>query len=131
MRMLRSVVTAGAAGLLLVSCTSAGLAPSATLTTLTPDAEQWFRLSWEAVPETDGTHVRLRGYVENTYGEPAGRVQLLAQAFDTSGNLVDQKIVSVPGAVPAFDRVYYEIPTLPPANRYRVTIWAYERRKFF
>src|SRR5262245_66460554 len=121
--MLKYIVTASAAGMLLVACTT-GLAPSATLTTLTPDAEQWFRLSWEAVPETDGTRVRLRGYVENTYGEPVGRVQLLAQAFDAGGNLVDQKVVSVPGAVPAFDRVYYEIPTMPPANRYRVTVWA-------
>jgi hypothetical protein len=37
----------------------------------------------------------------------------------------------VPGAVPAFDRVYYEIPNMLTANQYRVTIWAYERRKFF
>ena len=129
--MLKFIVTVSAAGLLLASCTTAGLAPSATVTTLTPDADQWFRLSWESVPETDGKRVRLRGYVENTYGEPVGRVQLLAQAFDTSDNLVDQKIISVPGAVPAFDRVYYEIPSMSPANRYRVNVWAYERRKFF
>jgi hypothetical protein len=75
--------------------------------------------------------VRLRGYLENTYGEAVGRVQLLAQALDTSGNVVDQKIAWVPGAVPAFDRVYYEIPSMLTANRYRVTVWAYERRKFF
>ena len=75
--------------------------------------------------------MRLRGYLENTYGEAVGRVQLLAQALDTSGNVVDQKIAWVPGAVPAFDRVYYEIPGMRTADRYRVTVWAYERRKFF
>lgn len=41
---------------------------------------------------------------------------------DTTGNVVDQKIVRVPGAVPAFDRVYYETPPMLAANRYRVTI---------
>ena len=29
------------------------------------------------------------------------------------------------------DRVYYEIPNMRPADQYRVTVWAYERRKFF
>ena len=126
-----SIVLRITVGLLLAGCTTAATTPSATVTTLTPGAEQWFRLSWEPVPEKDGAHVRLRGYLENTYGEAVGRVQLLAQALDTSGNVVDQKIAWVPGAVPAFDRVYYEIPGMLTANRYRVTVWAYERRKFF
>ncbi len=129
--MRESIVLGITVGLLLASCTTAALTPSATVTTLMPGAEQWFRLSWEPVPESDGVHVRLRGYLENTYGEAVGRVQLLAQALDTSGNVVDQKIAWVPGAVPAFDRVYYEIPNMLTAHQYRVTVWAYERRKFF
>ena len=129
--MRESIVLGITVGLLLASCTTADILPSATVTTLMPDAERWFRLSWEPVPENDGAHVHLRGYLENTYGEAVGRVQLLAQALDTSGNVVDQKIAWVPGAVPAFDRVYYEIPSMLTANRYRVTVWAYERRKFF
>ena len=126
-----SIVLGITVGLLLAGCTTAAITPSATVTTLAPDAERWFRLSWEPVPENDGVHVRLRGYLENTYGEAVGRVQLLAQALDSSGNVIDQKIAWVPGAVPAFDRVYYEIPNMRTANRYRVTVWAYERRKFF
>jgi hypothetical protein len=126
-----SIVLGITVGLLLAGCATAAITPSATVTTLAPDAERWFRVSWEPVPENDGVHVRLRGYLENTYGEAVGRVQLLAQALDTSGNVVDQKIAWVPGAVPAFDRVYYEIPSMLTANRYRVTVWAYERRKFF
>ena len=125
------VVLVMTVGLLLGGCMTADLTPSATVTTVMPDAERWFRLSWEPVTEKDGKHVRLRGYVENTYGEAVGRVQLLAQALDPSGNVVDQKIAWVPGAVPAFDRVYYEIPNMLAANRYRVTVWAYDRRKFF
>ena len=75
-----SIVLGITVGLLLASCTTAAISPSATVTTLMPDAERWFRLSWEPVPENDGAHVRLRGYLENTYGEAVGRVQLLAVA---------------------------------------------------
>ena len=129
---MRTTIVLGVAmGMLLAGCSTAAITPSATVTTLTPDAERWFSLSWEPVPENGGAKVRLRGYVANAYGEPVGRVQLLAQALDASGNVVDQKIAWVPGAVPAFDRVYYEIPNMLPASRYRVSVWAYERRKFF
>jgi hypothetical protein len=120
-----------AVGMLLASCSTVTTSPSATVTTLAPDAERWFRLTWTAAPEKDGTRVRLSGYLENTYGEAVGRVQLLAQAIDSGGNVVDQKIAWVPGAVPAFDRVYYDIPNVLAAHEYRVTVWAYERRKFF
>ncbi len=48
----RSFVTAlgVVVGLLLVGCRTADVTPSASVTTLTPDAERWFRLSWEPVP---------------------------------------------------------------------------------
>jgi hypothetical protein len=92
-----------------------------------PDSERWFKLSWDAVPERDGSRRRLRGYVENTYGEAAGRVQLLAQAFDGSGQIVGQRIDWLIGVVPGFGRTYFEIPGMPTADHYRVTVWAYER----
>jgi hypothetical protein len=122
-----SFVVGIATSMLLASCSTGAIAPSATVTTLSPDAERLFRLSWESVPERDGTHVRLSGYVENLYGEVAARVQLLAQALDTSGNVVDQKIEWLPGTVSSFGRAYYEIPNLRPANQYRVTVWAFDR----
>jgi hypothetical protein len=109
-----------------VGCSTADVTPSATVTTLTPDAERWFRLDWQPVPEKDG-RVRLRGYVENTYPQAAGKVQLLAQALDTSGHIVAQRIEWVPGDVPSFRRVYFEIPALPTASQYRVSVWSYER----
>ena len=110
------------------SCTTTGMTPSLTVTTLMPDSERWFRLSWEATPEKSNSDLRrLRGYVENTYGEAASRVQLLAQAIDTSGALVGQKLWWVSGVVPGFGRTYFEIPDMPKAETYRVTVWAYER----
>jgi hypothetical protein len=126
-----SILLASAVAVALAGCGTAATTPSATVTTLSSDAERWFNLNWEATPERDGAHVRLWGRLENTYSEAVGRVQLLAQAFDASGNVVDQKIAWVQWPVPAFDRVYYEIPAVRAADRYRVTVWAYERRKFF
>jgi hypothetical protein len=110
-----------------IGCTTTGTTPSLSVTTLMPDSERWFKLSWEAIPEKTGDLRRLRGYVENTYGEAAARVQLLAQALDTNGALVGQKISWVSGVVPGFGRTYFEIPDMPTADTYRVTVWAYER----
>jgi hypothetical protein len=97
------------------------------VTTLMPDSERWFRLSWETTPEKAGDLVRLRGWVENTYGEAAARVQLLGQALDGSGALVGQKIVWLGPTIGGYGRVYFEIPNMPKADHYRVTVWSYER----
>jgi len=110
----------------LCGCATPDTRPSETVTTLMPDSERWFKISWETVPEADG-RIRLRGYVENTYGEAAAKVQLLAQALDASGKLVAQKLEWLPGVIPGFGRVYFEVPGLPPADHYRVTVWSYER----
>jgi len=109
------------------ACATTETTPSASVTTLMPDSERWFRLSWEATPERANELRRLRGYVENTYGEAAGHVQLLGQALDGSGAVVGQKIWWLSGVVPGFGRVYFEIPNMPQADHYRVTVWTYER----
>jgi len=125
--MRRSIALIIAGSMLLSSCSTGAITPSATVTTLSPDSERLFRISWEAIPEHDAARVRLRGNLDNLYGETAARVQLLAQALDTSGNVVDQKIEWVPGTVSSFGRVYYEIPNLRQASQYRVTVWAFDR----
>lgn len=125
--MLRAVVAALMLAAAVTGCATIDITPSANVTTLMPDSERWFRLSWEATPEKDPDLRRLRGYVENTYGEAAGRVQLLGQALDTSGNLVGQKLWWLTGVVPGFGRTYFEIPNMPKADTYRVTVWSYER----
>ena len=97
-------------------CATPGTTPSATVTTLMPDSERWFRINWDVSPERGGATRRLSGYVENTYGEAAARVQLLAQALSTSGDVVGQRLQWVHGAIPGFGRVYYEVPGMPPAD---------------
>jgi hypothetical protein len=123
MRMVAVVALALAAA----GCATVETTPSATVTTLMPDSERWFRINWDVSPERGGDSRRLSGYVENTYGEAAGKVQLLGQALSSSGALVGQRLQWVHGAIPGFGRVYYEIPGMPPADHYRVSVWAYER----
>ena len=119
-------LVAFAVGTMLAGCSTAEVTPSPSVTTLMPDAERWFKLSWETAPERDGS-VRLRGYLVNTYGEAAGTVQLLAQALDANVAVVAQRIEWVPGVVPGFGHVYFEVPKMPKADAYRVTVWSYER----
>ena len=119
--------TVGLVLMLAAACATPDTTPSATVTTLMPDAERWFRINWDVSPERGGDSRRLSGYVENTYGEAAGKVQLLGQALSSSGAVVGQRLQWVHGAIPGFGRVYYEIPGMPPADHYRVTVWAYER----
>lgn len=121
------VVAAMALMLFAVGCATPETTPSATVTTLMPDSERWFRINWDVTPERGGETRRLSGYVENTYGEPAGRVQLLAQALSSTGGVVGQRLEWVHGVIPGFGRVYYQIGGMPVADHYRVTVWAYER----
>jgi hypothetical protein len=122
----RHLITAVALVLTAAGCATPETTPSASVTTLMPGSERFFRINWEVRPEGGATR-RLSGYVENTYGEAAGRVQLLGQALDTSGAVVGQRLQWVHGAIPGFGRVYYEIPGMPVADNYRVTVWAFDR----
>lgn len=126
MRSTMRLVAAATLMLVATGCATVDTTPSATVTTLMPGSERWFRINWDVRPE-GGDSRRLSGYVENTYGEAAGRVQLLGQALDSSGAVVGQRLQWVFGAIPGFGRVYYEIPGMPPADHYRVSVWSYDR----
>ena len=127
-RMVRGWVAAGMLVAALVGCVTTETQPSAAVTSLSPNAQQWFRINWKAEPDRDGKR-RLSGYVESALGETVKRVQLLAQALDASGNVIGQRLEWGPEVIPALGRVYFEIPKMPPAARYRVTVWAYDRIK--
>jgi hypothetical protein len=122
-------VFATAAGLfaaVLAGCATPETSPSATVTTLTPDAPVRLRVQWDAVPDRDAGR-RLRGHVDNVLGEQVQRVRLLAQALDASGHVVAQRLEWVLVPINGFGRAYFEIPGMPPADRYRVTVWSYDR----
>src|SRR5256885_1978280 len=122
----RRLITAVALALTAAGCATVETTPSATVTTLMPGSERFFRINWDVRPDAGDTR-RLSGYVQNTYGEGADRVQLLGQALDPAGAVVGQRLQWVQGAIPGLGRVYYEIPGMPAAENYRVTVWAYDR----
>lgn len=127
-RTVRLSVVVGMLVGVLVGCATMDTQPSATVTSLVPNVQRWFRVDWTAEPAHDGER-HLRGYVESALGEPANKVQLLAQALDGSGNVVAQRLEWVPETIPAFGRQYFDIRKMPPAADYRVTVWAFERIK--
>jgi hypothetical protein len=104
--------------------TSSHLTPSGSTTTLTPGWERYFTIDWTVEPEQGGGR-RIRGYISSQYGEYAEPVRILAQALDSSGAVVGQRIVWVPGGVNGFQRAYFEVPHLPAAANYRVSVWDY------
>ena len=102
----------------------AGLAPSAAVTTTVLGWEQWFRVDWAAQAKPSGSEIE--GYVYNTYGQTAVNVRVLAQGLDPAGAIVDQKIEWVPGGVPALNRAHFRVAGLQQAQRYRVSVWAFD-----
>ena len=123
---IRSVLKLGCG--ILLAATTAGCAtydtvPSASVTTLDPAGSRWFRLQWSTTQVLGSNAQDLDGYVVNTAGE-AARVQLLAQALDASGQVVDQKIDYSEAPVPGFGRSYFRIGPLAAADHYQVTVWS-------
>jgi hypothetical protein len=100
---------------------SAGMTPSATVTTAVLGWESWLHVDW--TPPIGGV---IDGYVYSKKGSPLINVSLLAQALDASGNVVGQKLEWVPGSVPGLQRTYFRIPNMPAGSQYRVTVWAFE-----
>jgi hypothetical protein len=110
----------------LVACAGPGVAPPLTMTatTLTTGWEQHFTIEWSAGPGANGAQ-RLTGYVHNKHGELVTQMRVLGQALDPSGAVVAQRIAFIPGGVGGFGRAYFEVPNLPAANGYRVSVWDY------
>jgi hypothetical protein len=108
------------------ACTSTGATPplGTTTTTLMAGWEQHFTVEW-AVAEQSPTTRKVAGYVYNRHGEHAIHVRMLAQAVDQSGTVTGQRIAFVPGGVGGAGGAYFEVPNLPMASTYRVSVWDY------
>lgn len=105
------------------ACVTAETAPSASVTTIDPANARWFQLDWVATQAAGSSAQSVDGYVLNNNGE-AARVQLLAQALDASGQVVDQKIDYPEAPVPGFGRSYFHIGPLAAADHYQVSVWS-------
>ena len=109
---------------LLGGCATAGMTPSASVTTAMQGWERWLRVEWTGQTRPGGHEID--GYVYSTYGSPIYDVRLLAQGLDAGGNVVSQKMTGVQGTVPPLERTYFRVPAMGPAASYRVTVWAFE-----
>src|SRR5687768_15209903 len=110
---------------LFVSGCSVGPMPSASTTTAHPEWQHYFKLVYDV--RSQGNARTVSGYIVNDYGVAMKNVRLLVQALDPSENVVTQHLAWVPGGVPGFGRSYFQVGGLPVADKYRVTVWSFER----
>jgi hypothetical protein len=103
------------------SSTSSSPTPSAAVTTAQPVWPRYFTLEWSAEPEAAGGQ-RIAGYVYNTDGFAADRVQILAQALDASGSVIGQRLEWLSSVIPADGRAFFRVDHLPRASAYRVSV---------
>ena len=89
--------------------------------------DSYLRLEWEAGP-TKGGSPTIRGYVYNSRGILAENVRFLAEAQDTSGQVVGKAVVYVNGQVPAFNRAYFEARVPAGGATYRFTLYSVDWR---
>ena len=94
-------------------------------------AQQWaipdpgFKVAHEAGITRRGANV-VRGYIRNDLGFDAGSVKLLIEGLDATGTVTSTTVGYLPGLLPAFNRLYFEVPVKTAAASYRVRVASYE-----
>jgi hypothetical protein len=99
-----------------------GLHPNATTTTAIVGWERYLQIEMAQLQPSG----RVEGYVSSRYGTMLVNVQLLAQALDANGNVVGQKLAWLGTPVPPLQSVYFQVPGMPAAAQYRVSVWAFD-----
>ena len=126
MATVRFVILLGAIAAMASGCANVGHGAdpplSVTENTLMYGWENYFSFEWAALQGRNGTQ-RVAGYVYNRKGEYALDLRVMAQAVDASGTVVGQRIAFVPGGVGGSGRAYFEVPNLPVASTYRVSVY--------
>ena len=87
-------------------------------------ADQFFDLVWE--PVEHGGRSSIGGYVTNTYGLEARRVQLMVENLDAAGKVTAKTIGFVNYSIPPSSRGYFEVFVPAKASRYRVSILSWD-----
>jgi len=125
----RAIVSWAALALIILAvstCASASnpLTSPTEFDSLVPGWQSKFSLDFKVQPSKDGTNI-LYGQIYSHYGQFASRFRVLGMAVDASGKVIAQRIGVVPGGVPGFTQVYFEIDKMVAAASYRVTVWDY------
>jgi hypothetical protein len=121
-----SRVTLSVIAIVVSACAIAGnpLTGPTEFDSLSPGWQSKFSVDWKVAPSQGGTN-RLYGRITSHWGQYASPFRVLGMAMDSSGKVVAQRIQWVPGGVPGFSSVYFEIDHLLVAASYRVTVWDY------
>jgi hypothetical protein len=111
----------------LLALTVAGLLPgpavAQTLQPLVVDWAQYFRV--ESEPGTRGGRPVVTGKVWNTAPWGAKKIQLLVDALDAGGRVVDQRVAWLGIDLVSGSHAAFEVP-MPAAASYRVSVFAFE-----
>jgi hypothetical protein len=117
----RALVIAALVGMLAAGTPVAAQSLSPTF----PGWERYFKVSWEPFDRRGQPY--LSGYVVNSYGVTATRVQLLVDSLDSSGQITAQRVEWLGGSnLPGFSSTYFEVPIRQPAPKYRVSVFAFD-----
>lgn len=127
---MRRVVTAAAVVSIIWLAPAPSLAQPATRPSAAPYVplmqgwERFFQLTWEPLERKGRRYVA--GYISNSGGFPAQRVQLLVDGLDSSGRVVSQTVSWLGGDLTPGSRAYFELPAPQPAVTYRVSVFAFD-----
>ena len=109
---------------LLGTLASAGHVAAQSLSPAFPGWERYFAVTSDPFERQGQLH--LRGYIVNSYGVLASRVQLLVDSLDASGRITAQRVEWLVGdSLPGFSRTYFEVPVRERAAAYRVSVFAF------
>jgi len=109
-------------------CASTDTMPTSPAHELRPHAVGWerfFGIDWRSA-ERKGQPI-VSGIVHNRYGATATRMQLLVEALNDNGKVIDRKIIWLGDSVAPFNSASFETP-VARAAKYRVSVFAYDWR---
>ena len=98
------------------------------LTTLSPSWQRYFTIDW--APATRHGKTGIDGHIRNEGNFVATRIRLLVDALDTSGNVIDQRLVWLlsPELTPG-TRGYFEASISGQAVSYRVSVFSFDWKR--
>lgn len=109
-----SIIKAGILALLLAGAGGCGLAAPTVWTPgnrqpMVVGWQQFFRIQWDASKR--GDHTVVEGFITNTWGFTALRMQLLVTGFDASGTSLGQVIAWGPNEIDPGARMFFNGPS--------------------
>jgi hypothetical protein len=118
MRILRAVAV-----VLVLLATTMSADAAQLLQSLTVDWPQYFRI--ESEPSARGGGTIVKGNIWNTANWSTKRIQLLVDAVDAGGQVVNQKVVWLGVDLAPGTHAAFEVP-MPASSGYRVSVFAFE-----